>query len=124
MAGRKGIWIAQADRSDPPGEAARTAQRRLAVRLQLRSPQPHAAAETDCPWTTGKARGVVRLKADGEPETTLHNASQPHKDSRNRRFQPISPKPRQQSPANSRHVDEVQQVLRSYAVVPAFLRSV
>jgi hypothetical protein len=44
MAGRKGIWMAQADRSDPPGEAARTAQGRLAVRPQLRSPQPHAAA--------------------------------------------------------------------------------
>jgi hypothetical protein len=44
MAGRKGIWMAQADRSDPPSEAARTAQGRLTVRLQLRSPQPHAAA--------------------------------------------------------------------------------
>jgi hypothetical protein len=50
MAGRKGIWMAQAERSSPPGEAARTAQGRLAVRLQLRRPQPHAAAETDSPW--------------------------------------------------------------------------
>src|ERR1700687_4474883 len=42
---------------------------------QLRSPQPHAAAETDRPWTTGKAHGAVCLKAPGEPETALQDAS-------------------------------------------------
>jgi hypothetical protein len=52
-----------------------TAQGRLAVRLQLRRPQPHAAAHTDNPWTTGKDRAAVRLKAAGEPETALQNAS-------------------------------------------------
>ena len=45
MAGRKGIWLAQADRSDAPGEAARTAQRRLAVRLQLCCPQSDAPTQ-------------------------------------------------------------------------------
>ena len=69
--------MAQADRSNAPGEAARTAQGRLAVRLQLRRPQPDAAAQADRPWTTGKARAAVRLKADGELEMALQNASNP-----------------------------------------------
>src|SRR6202011_386965 len=75
MAGRTGIWVAQADQSDPRCEAAGTAQGRVAVRLQLRRPQPHASAETDSPWTTGKPPGAVRLKAPGEPETALQDAS-------------------------------------------------
>jgi hypothetical protein len=38
MADREGLRMAQADRPAAPGEAARTAQGRLAVRLQLRRP--------------------------------------------------------------------------------------
>jgi hypothetical protein len=36
---------------------------------------PHAGADTDSPWTTGKPRGAVRLKAAEEHETALQDAS-------------------------------------------------
>jgi transposase len=49
LAGREGLCMAQADRPHPPGEAARTAQGRLAVRLQLRRAQPMPAAQADRP---------------------------------------------------------------------------
>jgi hypothetical protein len=52
----------------------------------------------------------VRLKAAGEPETAIQDASKAHKHSRNRRFKPISARPCQQSPAKNRHDAEVQQV--------------
>ena len=75
MACREELWMAEADRPRPPGVAARTAQGRLAVRLQLRSQQPHAAAETDRAWTTGKAHGAERVKATGESKAALQNSS-------------------------------------------------
>ncbi len=77
MAGRKGLRMARADRPDAPGEAARTAQGRLAIRLQLRRPQPDAPAEADRLRTTGKARGAVRLKGAGEPETASRESPKP-----------------------------------------------
>jgi hypothetical protein len=43
----KTLRLAEADRPAAPGEAARTAQGRLALRLQLRRAQPAAAAQAD-----------------------------------------------------------------------------
>src|ERR1019366_6395122 len=71
MADRKRIWMAQADRPDAPGEAARTAQRRLAVRLQLRSPQPDAAAQADRPKSRARPQAAVRLKFGRRAETAF-----------------------------------------------------
>src|ERR1035437_4287416 len=69
--------MAQADRSDPPGEAARTAQRRLAVRLQLRSPQPDAPAQANRPKSGARPQGAVRLKFDRRAETAFHEPPKP-----------------------------------------------
>jgi hypothetical protein len=52
--------VAEADRAAASGEAARTGEGGLAVRLQLRRAQPVAAAEADGP-VTGKAPGAVCL---------------------------------------------------------------
>jgi hypothetical protein len=54
--------MAEADRPDPPGEAARTAQGGLAVRLQLRRAQLVQAAQADRTKTCGKVRAELRLK--------------------------------------------------------------
>jgi len=77
LADRKRIWVAQADRSDAPGEAARTAQGRLAVRLQLRSPQPDAAAQADRPKSGARPQAAVRLRFDRRAETTFHEHPKP-----------------------------------------------
>ena len=63
--------MAEADRPNPPGEAARTAQGGLAVRLQLRRAQLVQAAQADRTKTCGKVRAELRLKTSPEPETAL-----------------------------------------------------
>src|SRR6201993_5441771 len=71
LAGREGLRMAEADRPNPPGEAARTAQGGLAVRLQLRRAQLVQAAQADRTKTCGKVPAELRLKTLPEPETAL-----------------------------------------------------
>jgi hypothetical protein len=66
MAGRKGLWMAEANRPAAPGQAARSGESGLAVRLQLRGAQPDPAAATDGS-ATGKPQGEVRLSNGCEP---------------------------------------------------------
>lgn len=71
MACREELWMAEADRPHSPGEAARTAQGGLAVRLQLRRAQLVQVAQADRTKTCGKVRAELRLKTSPEPETAL-----------------------------------------------------
>ena len=61
MAGREGLWLAQANRPAAPSQATRVGESGLAVRFQLRGTQPDPAAETNGS-TNGKAHGAVCLK--------------------------------------------------------------
>jgi hypothetical protein len=63
MAGREGIWLAETNRSIAPGEVARAGESGLAVRLQLRRPQPAETAKADRTTTSGRTPGAVCLKA-------------------------------------------------------------
>jgi hypothetical protein len=62
-------WLKQTE-SHPPGEAARTAQGRLVVRLQLRRAQPVPTAPPDRPERRVRPRGELRPNTAGEPETS------------------------------------------------------
>src|SRR5271154_6539181 len=62
MAGREGLWLAEADRTAPPGQVTRTGKGGLVVRLQLRRPQPDPAAQANRTTTRRKPQGEVCLK--------------------------------------------------------------
>ena len=64
MAGRKGLCMAEANRSSAPGQVTRVGECGLAVRLQLRGTQPAPTASAHRATTIGKAPGAVRLKHD------------------------------------------------------------
>ncbi len=70
MAGREGLWLAEANRSAAPSKVARIRESGLAVRLQLRRTQPHPVAETDGS-TTGNAQGAVCLSHGRGPPGVL-----------------------------------------------------
>ena len=61
MVGREGLRVAKANRSIAAGEVARAGKSGLAVRVQLRGPQPAPTAKADRTTTTGKAAGAVCL---------------------------------------------------------------
>jgi len=67
--------MAEADRPTAPGQAARTGESRLAVRLQLRRAQPVATASADRAKTTGNAQGAVRLKNGRRPEMAIDKSA-------------------------------------------------
>jgi hypothetical protein len=77
LAGREGLRLAQADRPDTPGKAARTAQGELAVRLQLRRAeliQTTKALRPEHgvrPWESGVPQtSEHRLKGHKQPAST------------------------------------------------------
>src|ERR1700682_6546723 len=57
--------MVEADRPHPPGQAPRTAQGGLDLRLQLRRTQPDAAPTADRAKTSARPQGAVRLKPAG-----------------------------------------------------------
>ncbi len=71
MADRKDLRLAEADRTAGPGEAARTGQGRLGLRLQLRRPQPAAPASAHRKPDRAKPAAEVRLKSAESSQPTL-----------------------------------------------------
>jgi len=65
--------MAQANRPAAPGQVARPGESGLAVRLQLRGPQPDPDAETDGS-TTSKAHGAVCLNHECGPRARFRQA--------------------------------------------------
>ena len=57
MADRKGLRVAEADRTTATGQVARTGEGGLVICLQLRSAQPDPSAQTDCATNPGKDSG-------------------------------------------------------------------
>src|SRR5260370_25995588 len=92
--------MVEADRPKPPGQAPRTAEGGLDLRLQLRRTQPDAAPTADRAKTSARPQGAVRLKpaGNGLPQGSRYPKTLA-KHSQNTRFQPISPQRRHQSPS-------------------------
>src|ERR1700682_5121679 len=105
--------MVEADRAHPPGQAPRTAQGGLDLRLQLRRTQPDAAPTADRAKTSARPQGAVRLKPAGNglpqgsrcPENTRKTlaSNQFH------RSEGTNP------PVETHPYAEFQQVLRAFA---------
>jgi hypothetical protein len=80
--------MAQADRPAAPGQAARTGESGLAVRLQLPRAQLDPASEADGA-TTGNLQGAVCLNHGSGPRNELPEAAIPDRHCSNTQFEHI-----------------------------------
>src|ERR1700686_2986453 len=117
MAGREGLRLAEADRPDPPGEVARSAQGGLAVHLQLRRAQLVQAAKahrTERSVRPGQSCASTPQRAGNGLQKSL---KPPRQHSPKHHFEPTASPIHPQKPRKTPRSAEVQQAPSAVSTV-------